>query len=127
MLKHPEQAKLAQERIAKMLEQYYEAAQAARDEFNEQPHEELLDLHLHSYLAPFAAPIRAIAYEGYVKDPQEVSERLKRYPLVNFPMLEKHYAWYTSLGEAYPKIRHYFELGDHLRLTALEYILLYQL
>lgn len=65
------------------------------------------------------------ASENYrLKDPKKVVSHLHRLSIFNVECVMK---WYPTAAEEYPKIKHYLELLDYIRLLTLDYIQRYML
>lgn len=65
------------------------------------------------------------ASEDYrLKDPKKVVSHLHKLSIFNVECIMK---WYPTAAEDYPKIKHYFELLDYIRLLTLDYIQQYML
>jgi hypothetical protein len=56
--------------------------------------------------------------------PEKVINHLHRLSIFDVECIIK---WYPTAAEEYPKIKHYFELLDYIRLLTLDYIQRYQL
>lgn len=65
------------------------------------------------------------ASENYkLKDPKKVVSHLHRLSIFNVKCIMK---WYPTAAQEYPKIKHYFELLDYIRLLTIDYIQRYRL
>lgn len=69
--------------------------------------------------------VSQIASKGYTRqEPHEVISHLHRLSIFNVKCIME---WYPTAAEEYPKIKHYFELLDYIRLLSLNYIQRYLL
>ena len=72
-----------------------------------------------------AGYVSQITTKGYTRqEPHEVINHLHRLSIFNVECIMK---WYLTAAEEYPKIKHYFELLDYIRLLTLDYIQRYML
>ena len=58
------------------------------------------------------------------KEPEKVVNHLHKLSIFNVECIMK---WYPSAAQEYPKIKHYFELLDYIRLLTIDYIQRYRL
>ena len=73
-----------------------------------------------TYIAGYASQI---ATHGKVQNPQKATNELRETQFFDEPYFAD---WYFSPDNPYCKVKSYVEFLDHLRLSALEYITLYQ-
>lgn len=59
-----------------------------------------------------------------LKDPKKAVDHLHRLSIFNVKCIMK---WYPTAAQEYPKIKHYFELLDYVRLLTIDYIQCYLL
>jgi hypothetical protein len=59
-----------------------------------------------------------------LNEAEKVINHLHRLSIFDVECIRK---WYPTAAEEYPKIKHYFELLDYIRLLSLDYIQRYQL
>ena len=58
------------------------------------------------------------------KEPEKVINHLHRLSIFKVECIMK---WYSTAAQEYPKIKHYFELLDYIRLLTIDYIQRYRL
>ncbi len=79
---------------------------------------EILSLKVMGYLS-------RIDSENFIsKEPEKVINHLHRLSIFNVECIMK---WYPTAAQEYPKIKHYFELLDYIRLLTIDYIQRYRL
>lgn len=67
-----------------------------------------------------AGYVSQITSKGYTRqEPKEAIKHLHKLSIFDIDCLIE---WYPSAGEEYPKIKHFFELLDYIRLLTLEYL-----
>lgn len=79
----------------------------------------LIDINT-TYIAGYASQI---ATNGKVQNPENATNELREIQFFNEPYFVN---WYFSPDNPHYKVKSYVELLDHLRLSALEYVTLYQ-
>ncbi len=79
---------------------------------------EVLSLNVMGYLS-------GLDSEKFIsKEPEKVVNHLHKLSIFNVECIMK---WYPSAAQEYPKIKHYFELLDYIRLLTIDYIQRYRL
>ncbi len=69
--------------------------------------------------------VSQIATKGYTRqEPHEAIKHLHQLSIFNRECIMK---WYPTAAQEYPKIKHYFELLDYIRLLTIDYIQHYRL
>lgn len=69
--------------------------------------------------------VSQIVIKGYTRqEPDEVISHLHNLSIFNLDCIMK---WYPTAAQEYPKIKHYFELLDYVRLLTIDYIQRYLL
>lgn len=121
---------LAQGHIAQLADNInpvYQETWEERDQINDWEWENdfdfsilgLIDINT-TYIAGYASQI---ATHGKVQNPQEATNELREIQFFDEPYFVN---WYFLPDNPYGKVKSYVEFLDHLRLSALEYITLYQ-
>ena len=121
---------LAQRHIAQLADNInpaYQETWPERDQINDWEWENDLDFSIlglidmnTTYIAGYASQI---ASHGKVQNPEQAINELREIQFFNEPYFVN---WYFSPDNLYCKVKSYVELLDHLRLSALEYMTLYQ-
>ncbi len=120
------------ERIAELLNRLNEHERTMKEEFRKLWHSEIdapgpyfvwdrleiLSSDIRGYLSK-------IDSERFIsKEPEKVINHLHRLSIFNVECIMK---WYPTAAQEYPKIKHYFELLDYIRLLTIDYIQRYRL
>lgn len=131
MEKH-EIALFERKRIAELLECLKEHGQTIKDErsklwdsdendaqgYSVRDRLEMLSLNVIGYLSGLDSD------KFLSKEPEKVINHLHRLSIFNVECIMK---WYPTAAQEYPKIKHYFELLDYIRLLTIDYIQRYRL
>jgi hypothetical protein len=131
-MKQDETETFERNRIAQLLDRLLEHQRSIKEERRKLWHSEKGSQEQYTVLdrldilsADIIGYASGIASKGYtVQEPNEVINHLHRLSIFNVECIMN---WYTSAEEEYPKIKHYFELLDYIRLLTLEYIERYRL
>lgn len=126
----PEIAQATQQSIAQLAKQIntaYQDMQEERRKINAWEWQNNLDFTILGVIELYTSDIcgyaSQIAYKGRVQNPREAEGHLRKIQFFSKPYFVK---WYFDPNNKYLKVKEYVNTLNYLRLSALEYVSLYQ-